>query len=161
MALGEVAAAFAGFSGVVAALGSRSAGEWSVAARFRFENLLITSIAAALLAFLPIAIGQFPVAPAVTWGCSSAVLGLFCASFAALRIPRLRSASSKDLEPLRRWMALFLVLLFATFVAQIANAAAWPAPRSGGPYVAGILALLLVSALQFTLLALSIQNDKP
>ena len=65
--LGEVAAAFAGFSGVVAAFGHRTPTEWSEAARFRFENLLTVSVAASILAFLPVVLTQFSISAARAW----------------------------------------------------------------------------------------------
>jgi hypothetical protein len=74
VALGEVSAAFAGFSGIVAALGYRSPSEWSATAQFRFANLLSFAVAASLLAFFPIVLA---ISDSTVWAWSSAALGLF------------------------------------------------------------------------------------
>lgn len=155
VALGEVAAAFAGFSGVVAALGFRSMSELPAVARFRFENLLVFSVAAALLAFLPVALGQFPISEAAVWSFSSASLGVLPVVFLAVRLPRFRRIGTADPESLSSWMAWLTLLTFVVVSGlQATNVLGWPAARGGGPYVAGILALLFLSGLQFILLAL-------
>ena len=162
VALGEVAAAFAGFSGVVAALGTRSVSEWPAAARFRFANLLVISVAAALFAFLPVALGQFPVASRVVWGWSSATLCLFAGSLLVSRWAEGRRIGAKEPASLRLWVAIsFLVILTSVGTIQIANVAAWPWKRSGAPYVAGVFGLLVLSGLQFISLALASAPAEP
>ena len=81
VALAEVAAAFAGFSGVVAAFGHRSPSDWSAVARFRFENLLTVAVASSILAFLPVVLAHFSIAPVRVWAWSGAALALFCLWF--------------------------------------------------------------------------------
>ena len=54
LGLAEVSVAFAGFSGVVAALGRKA--EWTDIERYRFTNLVTVSIATALFSFLPMVI---------------------------------------------------------------------------------------------------------
>jgi hypothetical protein len=77
VALAEVSAAFAGFSGIVAALGYRSPSEWSATAQFRFANLLSFAVAASLLAFSPIVLVHSAISDSTVWAWSSPVLGLF------------------------------------------------------------------------------------
>jgi hypothetical protein len=159
VALAEVAAAFAGFSGVVAAFGHRSPADWSAAARFRFENLLTVSVAASLLAFLPVVLAHFSIPAAVVWAWSGAALALFCVSFLIQTFRRGRRIASEELS---WWMALiWMGGMIGVALAQMANLAIPVESRGAGPYVAGILVLLAISGLQFILLALSSISSDP
>jgi hypothetical protein len=147
--LGEVAAAFAGFSGVVAALGVKSLAELPAIHRFRFANLLVVSVGAALFAFLPVVLEQFPIGSSAVWTSSSAFLALFARWRAGLRLGTLNRG------PLNLWMVTsWIGVLSAVFLLQLANAIEWPSSRSGAAYVAGVFGLLLLSGLQFISLAL-------
>jgi len=153
--LGEVAAAFAGFSGVVAVLGVESLAALPGLHRFRFANLLMTSVGAALLAFLPVVLGQFSIGAGTIWASSSLLMAVFAGSLlvtrwrAGLRLGRLNSGL------LNLWMALcWLVALSAVLLLQVANLVEWPLARSGAPYVAGVFGLLFLSGLQFISIAL-------
>ncbi|MGD8282145.1 MAG: hypothetical protein PVF69_13370, partial [Gemmatimonadota bacterium] len=162
LGLGEVAAAFAGFSGVVAALGSRSVYDLPEATRFRFANLLIASVAAALFAFIPIVIGQFPFSSSIVWATSSSLLGIFCLVFLVVRWRTGGRIPVGQNGALRMWMAmLFGSVLVAVSLLQAANAAGWPFDRSGGPYAVGVLGLLALSGFQFILLALASVPGEP
>lgn len=162
LGLGEVAAAFAGFSGVVAALGSRSVSELPAATRFRYANLLIASVAASLFAFVPVVMGQFPVAPETVWATSSTALGIFCVAFLVVRWRTGGRLPAAQAGSLRLWMAvLFGSVLGAVSLLQAANAAGWPLERSGGPYAVGVLGLLALSGFQFILLALPSVPSEP
>jgi hypothetical protein len=162
IALAEVAAAFAGFSGVVAAFGQRSPSDWSAAARFRFENLLTVAVAASILAFLPVVLGHFSMSLATVWAWSGAALGFFCVGFLAQTIRRGRNVAADGGRGLRWWMALVWVGgMGGIALAQLANIAVSGGSRGGGPYVAGILVLLAISGLQFILLALSSVSNDP
>jgi hypothetical protein len=162
LALGEVAAAFAGFSGVVAALGVKSLASMPALHRFRFANLLMISVGAALFAFLPVVLDQFSVDPGTVWASSSLFLALFAGSLlvtrwrAGLRLGPLTSG------PLNLWMALcWIVSLSAVLLLQVANLAEWPWSRAGAPYVAGVFGLLFLSGLQFISLALPRHASDP
>ena len=153
--LGEVAAAFAGFSGVVAALGVKSLADLPALHRFRFANLLVVSVGAALFAFLPIVLEQFPIGGSAVWASSSALLAVFAGTLlftrwrAGLRLGSLTSG------PANLWMATcWLGVLSVVCLLQLGNIVEWPWSRSGSAYVAGVFGLLLVSGLQFISLAL-------
>ena len=155
IALGEVAAAFAGFSGVVGALGARSVPELSSAARFRFTNLLVVSVAAALFAFVPVVLSQFTATSQVIWGWSSASLCLFAGTLFFVRWPEGRRLGRAQPGSLRTWVAFCWMLVLALVTAaQLSNLAAWPTARGGALYVAGVFGLLALSGLQFISLAL-------
>lgn len=155
ISLGEVAAAFAGFSGVVAALGASSVSELPAPARFRFANLLVVSVGAALFAFLPVALDQFSPSSRAVWGWSSGFLCLFTGSLLAFRMRPGRRIQRAQPGSLRLWVAaLWIGILVSVTTTQVANIAEWPMERGGASYVAGIFGLLVLSGLQFISLAL-------
>ena len=150
--LGEVAAAFAGFSGVVAALGAKSLTELPALHRFRFANLLVVSVGAALFAFLPAVLEQLATGSSAVWALSSALLALFTG---ALLFTRWRAGLRLTKGSLNLWMATSWVgVLSAVSLLQLATLIGWPSARSGAAYVAGVFGLLLLSGLQFISLAL-------
>lgn len=153
--LGEVAVTVAGFSGIVAVLGVRSVAQLSLVARARLVNLLVTSLAAAFLSFLPVALQLFDLRPALVWRISSCGLAAFCAVFVTLRAVNVRRLGLGAPDGPRIWVAwTFVVALGFAVLAQAANVAGLVGGPSGGPYVLGILALLLIAGLQFALLVL-------
>jgi hypothetical protein len=153
--LGETAAVFAGFSSIVAALGVRSVAELRPIDRFRFSNLLVVSVSACLMAFLPLVLGGFAFTPASTWALASLSLALFSVCFLAWASVAARRVRKQRTPGGQSWMAALSVgVLAATVVAQCANALSWPFDRSAYIYVAGIFALVILSGLQFILLAL-------
>jgi hypothetical protein len=158
--IGEVAAAFAGFSGVVAALGARSVAEWTPAFRFRFTNLLISSVGSALFAFVPIVLGLFPISTSAVWVWSSISLGSFSLIFLASAGRRGLRVIAIEPEGLSAWAGVVsgaAMALAAIF--QLGNLAAWPIETGAPPFVAGILALMVLSGIQFILLALDSGPD--
>jgi len=153
--LGEVAAAFAGFSGVVAALGAKSLSELPALHRFRFANLLVVSVAAALFAFVPVILEQFPIGASAMWASSSAFLAVFAGTLLFARWRAGLRLGSLTRGPINLWMATCWVgVLSGVCLLQLANVVEWPWSRSGAAYVAGVFGLLLVSGLQFISLAL-------
>lgn len=160
LALAEVAAAFAGFSGIVAALGHRTPSEWSPAARFRFQNLLTVTVAASLLAFLPVALGHLALSPAAVWTGSGLALALFCTVCLADAFRRGAKVGTGG-PGLRRWMAVVWVSGMAGAAIAPLIGLVVPGAGGGGPYIAGILLLLAISGLQFVLLALRSVTEDP
>jgi hypothetical protein len=157
--LGDAAAVFAGFSGIVAVLGARSVTELSPLSRFRFSNLLVISVSTCLLAFAPLVLGAFSLASSLIWAWSSATLALFALLFliaANTRQRRVRAAEvAAGRAAGRTWMAVFSIcVLVGVCLSQCVNAIAWPLSRGAALYVAGLFGLLILSGLQFILLAL-------
>jgi hypothetical protein len=154
-ALAEVAAAFAGFSGVVAALGVNSLSELSALHRFRFANLLVVSVGAALFAFLPVVLAQFPLSAGAVWISSSALLAVFSLALLIVRWRAGRRLGPILGGPLNLWMALcWIGALSAVASFQLVNLLQGSGPPGGSLYVAGVFGLLLLSGLQFISLAL-------
>jgi hypothetical protein len=153
--LGETAAVFAGFSGIVVALGARSVTELSPVSRFRFANLLVISVSTSLLAFAPLVLGAFSLASSLIWAWSSATLGLFALLFLIARSAMARRIRAAQITMGRSWMAVLSVCILASIcVAQCLNTIGWPLDRGAALYVTGLFGLLILSGLQFILLAL-------
>jgi hypothetical protein len=160
-----VGATFTGFSGVVAVFGRRVHGEWFPEDRFRLTNLMATSLGACLLAFAPLVGALLHLSASTMWALVSAALGLACSGYllyAGIVIRRLRRARP-GLLPL--WVSLvFALTLAVAAVLQILNVASVFFDREAGPYLAGLLALLLVAALQFAFLVIipmTAASDRP
>ena len=120
-------------------------------------NLLTCSVAASILAFLPIALGLFTISASSVWGWSSGCLGVFCVSFLAITVRHGRSVAASDPDNPRLWVAIvFSCGLLGTSAGQVTNIALSEDGASGALYVAGILVLLALSAIQFVVLALGL-----
>jgi hypothetical protein len=150
-----VGATFAGFSGVVAVFGRRAHGEWLPEDLFRLRNLMFLSLSVCLLAFAPLVLMTWNFSVARTWGVVSLLLGLgsivylLYARPANLRLRRDRPG----LMP--TWgSAVFIVALSVTAILQLLNVVGLFVDRGAGPYLAGLLALLCVAAMQFAFLVI-------
>lgn len=92
--ISQIAAAFAGFSGVVAAIGHRGSRTWSSAEILRLRTLVEPSLVALFGSFLPgvlhIAFDSEP----LVWRLSSAALGIMGLAAGAAFIARSRVASA-------------------------------------------------------------------
>ncbi len=156
LALGETAAIFAGFSGVVAVFGQRPQGRWFPEDHFRLANMLLTSLGACLLAFVPVMGSLFHVREPAVWATASALMGAFCVAYFLYALPiRIRlHHTRRGVAPL--WATLVFVLSLCSAAAlQALNAASIAFAREPGPYVAGLLLLLIAAGLQFGLLVLT------
>lgn len=149
MQLSEVAVAFAGFSGVVAALGSSVV--WDERARFRFQNLLLISLGAVFLSLLPLSLSIFEIEYLTIWRVASSAMIVFICAFFVLRAPIAARLSSSD-KVTRYVGRSFLVGIASILILQFLEITAIVAPGSG--YVAGIVIMLILSALQFAILSL-------
>jgi hypothetical protein len=161
--LAQIGAAFAGFGGIVAALGARSIGELSIATRFRFRNLLIVSIGASLFALVPAMLEVAGARASLVWSLSSAVLGVCTLGNLLAARHGARRVFSLNPRLLRPWMAVLSTSVqTAICIAQAANVLGWPFGSGGTPYVSSIFALLVLAGIQFVLLALdSTPSDSP
>jgi hypothetical protein len=150
-----VGATFAGFSGVVAVFGRRAHGEWLPEDLFRLRNLMFMSLGVCLLAFAPLVLATWHLGQPRTWALASLLLGvgslvyLLYARPASLRLRRERP----DLMP--TWAsAIFIVALSVAAILQFLNIAGLFFDRGAGPYLAGLLALLCIAAMQFAFLVI-------
>ncbi len=153
VSLGEVAAAFAGFSGVVGALGAQSVSELPAFTRFRFANMLVTSVAAALFAFLPVVLSRFPAIGSAAWGWSSLTLGAFAGVFFFLRLRAgRRTVDREEIRP--RFAYVWMLTLLLVLLTQIAGLASRSEAICAASYALGVFGLLVLSGMQFVTLVL-------
>ena len=155
LGLGEVGAIFAGFSGVVVVFGQRPHGTWFPEERFRLTNMMLTSLGACLFAFVPPIGALLHLTEPALWATASTLMGAFCVGYFLYALPiRLRLHQiRRDVLPF--WATLIFVLLLCSAAAlQALNAASVLFAREPGPYVAGLLLLLIAAGLQFGFLVL-------
>lgn len=150
LVLAEITTAFAGFSGVVAALGKDW--DWDDKARFRFQNLLAITLFTILLCLLPVALDFYGISQWYLWTISSAVMALFAVGFFIFRAPVAWKMITNDPDD-RAGNAVgrtFLITLSATVV--LLGLGAMSIVNQVAAYVSGLVAYLVLSALQFVLL---------
>jgi hypothetical protein len=74
--LAELAISVLGFSGVVAVLGRRSAGEWTLVDRVRFFTMVRLTVSVLILAVLPFPLHSAGLAAETIWGWCSGIASL-------------------------------------------------------------------------------------
>jgi len=143
----EVGIGIAGFAGVVAVLGRRSAGEWTRADRGRMSILLQTSFATVLLSFLPLLVSGMVADRAALWRICGGIYVAYWVVSVAIRLPRL-SEIRRDPENEVDDAYLYFVLsgIAISVVLQLANVF-WL--RTGWPYAVGVLWTMTFSFTQF------------
>jgi hypothetical protein len=155
LGIAAVAATFAGFSGVVAVFGRRAHGEWFLEDRFRLTNMLATSLGACLFAFVPLIELLLHLHGPPLWTVGSLLMCAYCMAYIMQTIPQwqhlwrvhpgLLSARVSAVV----WISSFLAALL-----QLMNAVSIFFHREPGPYVLGLLLLLIIAGVQFALLVL-------
>jgi hypothetical protein len=144
-ALIEPSIALLGFSGLVAALGRRSSGEWSPVEKLRLINLLamgVTVLACALLALTLLSAGlsQTAVCPLSSVAWVVLVLPFAVWTFSrTLRMPEYRTAS-------RAFLNVVIAVVAATAAIQVANAIFL---QEFWPFFLGLAVLLIIGVTQF------------
>jgi len=162
LTLGEVAITVAGFSSIVAVFGRRSERDWSPVESFRLAALIMNAVGPALLAFLPFALEHLRIPPRFVWGSSSAVLLGFIIAQQAWVFSRGRTAFQQTGEPLRP--ALVITANSCAGLAallQCLNLAGVWFHLELGPYLAGLVLLLVIAVVQFCVLILSSTSAEP
>ena len=151
--LAEIFIAFAGFTGIVAALGQRSEGKWRPVDVIRFRSLLEASLAGVILCVLPFGFHHFAVAEAITWSACSAILAIYATTY-MLRVARnqikLRASEDPDFVP---GVRLILFLLSGLVVPiQALNAIGVGLQHTFSGFLVGLIYLLVICCAMFVLL---------
>ena len=145
--IAEIAIALAGFTGVVVAFGSRSAGAWHPGDRLRLGFLLEASLTAAgfsLFALLMLyAMGE----GGMTWAVLSVSWAVYmCASLWASHRRIVESSDAEgDVDTVANRIT--AALFWALIVVQIANALLW---QELAPFLAALICNLAGAAMQFS-----------
>jgi hypothetical protein len=156
LGISSVAIAISGFSGVVAVFGGRADGEWSPAERFRTTNMLILSLGACLLSFVPLTEESFQVPDPILWMTASSLLFAFCAVYGVYTVILLRKPNLRRPGGLIVWVryVYFVCLTLASTLQALNIADVW-VKRGAGPFIGGLLFVLIPAGLQFAFLVLT------
>lgn len=149
----EVAIAIAGFSGIVAAVGRRGAGEWTPADQLRLRMLLTASGVSGAFAFFPFILLDTGLDPSLVWRVGSATQSVW---LVAIRFYRRRQAIRMG-ATFEAPHTLFLVVYLATIGVLVLNAAVLAQPW---PYVVGVVYQLSVAFMTFVQLLLDSWHSK-
>ncbi len=158
--LAEIFVAFAGFTGIVAALGHRSEGKWRPVDVIRFRALLEVSLTGLVLSVAPFGFHYFGVVEAVTWGFGSALLAVYVISILFRMIrkqKKLRATEDPDFVPSVRLILVFLsVPVVAT---QLLNAIGAGLQHTFSGFLVGLIYLLILCCAMFVLLLRFVRTD--
>ena len=156
LGIGSIATAIAGFSGVVAAFGGRTDGKWQPAERFRITNMLVLSLGACLLSFVPLAEELLRIPDQALWIIASVALFAFCSFYYVRTIILLRRPSLSRRGVLVEWVrVVYFVCLSLAIILQILNVAGVVVERGPGPFIAGLMFMLIPAGLMFVFLVLT------
>jgi len=147
--MAQIAVAFAGFSGIVAAF-NQQGDRWGAADRMRVRSLIVASLAAMFFALLPSGLDVTELAERSIWRTSSAALGLFMVVGQAGGLWMMARMPSEERAQFPRIIA--IIVIGGTFMngaAQLMNAAAWPYETQGAVYIFGVLYQLLLAGALF------------
>lgn len=144
-AIAEVAIAIAGFTGVVVALGSRTRGEWSLAAANNLWLLLSQALVVTLSAFLPILLGSAGIGERPLWRVSNGLLAIATWAVGGHMAFRMRYRLTQSASLLGRCLEyLSLAIGGVISVAQLVHSAG--ALPGAGPFLFLLALLFLLAA---------------
>lgn len=156
LGIGSVATAISGFSGVVAAFGGHADGKWLPAERFRTTNMLVLSLGAALLSFVPLTEELFRIPDQVLWITASLSLFIFCSFYFVRTLILLRRPSLRRTGVLVEWVKpVYFVCLALASILQVLNVAGVFVGRGPGPFIGGLMLMLIPAGLMFAILVLT------
>jgi hypothetical protein len=148
MVMAQLAVAFAGFASLATALGDRSGAPQTRVDAGRLTNMLMVSLCTAMLSLAPMIPTLFGLPEEVVWRSSAAVAVANMAIFSPGIVRRTQRMKlyvgfSMVTNSLNIGLAVLATLAFLACALGIA------APRSSATYVAGLLLMLLISAIVF------------
>jgi hypothetical protein len=153
--IAEVAAAFAGFAGIVSIFRHRASGAWDPPDAYRFRFMVELSLCTVAFALLPFIIHHFGVAPRVVWSSCSALLGLMYVALLVLGRIRARHLRGGPGVKIHRGLMTFAVSgAIVSLVLLVLNALRIGFDGEFGPYLAGLAWLLAISGIMFLRLLL-------
>lgn len=158
LGIASVATAISGFSGVVAVFSGRD-GKWLPAERFRTTNMLILSLGAAVLSFVPLTEELCQMSESLLWVTSSGCLVVFCAFYFVRTAILLRRPALRAPGVLVQWVrVVYFVCLSLAIALQVINVTEVWVKRGSGPFIGGLMFVLIPAALQFAFLVLTPLN---
>jgi hypothetical protein len=155
----EIAIAIAGFSGLVAVLGRRGQGEWSLADVFRMNLLLRSSFGSVLFCLLPVILFSAAVAETTVWVVSSAGQLVVVVGSMARGVRKIRPALEASGEP--RPERGFLLMMGAMFIAFVVlHTLNVVVLQTAWPYLVGLTLSLSFAFIEFVRLLRSLWQDR-
>ena len=158
--LAEIFVAFAGFTGIVAALGQRSAGKWRSVDVIRFRALLEASLIGLVLSVAPFGFHYFGISEALTWSIGSLLLAVFVSS-ALIRISlkqqSLRASEDPDFVPGVRWFLLSLAI--PVVIVLLLNTFGIALEHTFSGFLVGLIYVLIMCCAMFVLLLRFVRTD--
>ena len=156
LGIGSIATAISGFSGVVAAFSGRADGKWLPAERFRTTNMLVLSLGACLLSFVPLTEELLHIPDQILWIVASVFLLAFCSFYFVRTVLLLRRPTLSRRGVLVEWVrVVYFVCLSLAIILQILNVAGVLVERGPGPFIAGLVLMLIPAGLMFVFLVLT------
>lgn len=146
----EVGITLTGFTGIVAVLGHRGRDRWSSPEWLRLLMLLVLSLAAVFFSFAPGVLELLGASSRAAWAVSSAALALFMVGIFAwvvLRVSQLGPEASAEFP--RRIGAAILACSTPIVAVLALNAVGVRFQQESGPFVLGVVWLLVLGAFQF------------
>ena len=147
----ELAVGVLGFSGIVAFLGRRSAGEWAPVDRFRFLNMIHNAALVLVLSLIPFAFHSADFSPEATWAwCSGigALLWIFMVGASLVLVPPPQGAFV-DSGTSKIAVAYSFPASFVAAALLLSNATGIGLSRSATPYLVSTLLLFGVTVVLF------------
>lgn len=158
--LAEIFVAFAGFTGIVAALGQRSEGKWRPIDVIRFRALLEASLAGLLLAVAPFGLFYAGLSEPAVWSSFSAITAAYIVYILTRTIREQRRrqvVEDPDFVPMGR--LILLLLSVPVIVSLVLNAIGMGFPHTFAVFLAGLLFLLIVCCTMFVMLLRFVRID--
>lgn len=156
LGIGSLAIAIAGFSGVVAAFSGRADGKWLPAERFRITNMLVLSLGACVLSFVPLTEELLRIPDQILWMIASLSLFVFCSFYYVRTVILLRRPSLSRRGVLVEWVrVVYFLCLGLALILQALNVAGVLLERGPGPFIAGLVLMLIPAGLMFVFLVLT------
>lgn len=145
--LAEVGVAITGFAGVVAVVAYSSSGSWSDADRINFRSLVLWSLGAAFLAYLPVIFASLGSRVPAPWRLSNALFALFHGYVFFETFEQIRERPDGVCVPPS---AIFLGIVgLLVLSAEVAAAAGPLASIAPSVYLTAVLWFLLLAATRF------------
>jgi hypothetical protein len=149
LTLAEISVAFAGFSSVVAIFQQTASPDGDAFDLFRFWVMLEFSLAALFFSLLPLLLHFLGLSDAAVWSVSGAALIAFLVGHGVFTRRLIRRGQPQVVASLTRGLSISGGVVFLTIVVSQALNLAGVLGRSFGPYLLGLLLLLLGAGVNF------------
>ena len=149
LTVAEISVAFAGFSGIVAVIGRRAAGEWRTGDVLRFWQMMEVSLLALIFSLVPFGFHYLDLPPSTVWAASSGMLAAASGIQALRSVARTMRALGSDESLSFLFSAFFFLIGLVVIAVLILNALGIIFEQAAGPYLIGIFWQLSLACVLF------------